>query len=249
MIAIMNQKGGVGKTTTAFNLSYGLTMKNKKVTVLDMDPQGHLTTCFGLDMRSVPGIDAVLLDGAGIEEVMIEVRENLILVPSGPRLGEVEFMNKGGASRGMLLKNALADKMTGQDYVIMDCPPSIAMLGMNALIAADEVMMPVTGDYLALHGVSRLMSVFRHIEKGLRHNLKKWVVVTRYQERRRLAQEVRGKLLEYFPGQVLKTHIRENVTLAESPSFGKTVFEFKKGSNGAEDYLSLTDDLISRRVH
>lgn len=248
MIAVMNQKGGVGKTTTALNLSHGLTMSGKKVTILDMDPQGHLTASFGIDMREHPGLDNVLLDGESITDMKIEVRENLFLVPAGPRLGEVEYLKEGGSERGMRLKQALKGKMRNQDYVIIDCPPSTAMLGMNALIAADEVLIPVSGDYLALHGVARLMTIFRQIEKTLRKTMKKWVVVTRFHGQRRLANEVRDKLKEYFPGQVLKTAIRENVSLAESPSFGQTIFEFKKNSNGADDYMSLTSDILKGRT-
>ncbi len=248
MIAVMNQKGGVGKTTTALNLSHGLTISGKKVTILDMDPQGHLTASFGIDMREHAGLDSVLLDGESITNMKIEVRENLYLVPAGPRLGEVEYLKEGGPEHGMKLKQALKGKMRNQDFVIIDCPPSTAMLGMNALIAADEVLIPVSGDYLALHGVARLMTIFRQIEKTLRKTMKKWVVVTRFHSQRRLANEVRDKLKEYFPGQVLRTPIRENVSLAESPSFGQTIFEFKKNSNGADDYKSLTSDLLKGRT-
>ena len=148
----------------------------------------------------------------------------------------------------MKLKEALKGRLRNQDYIIIDCPPSTAMLGMNALIAANEVLIPVSGDYLALHGVSRLMSIFRQIEKVLRKSMKKWVVVTRFHGQRRLANEVRAKLMEYFPGQVLQTAIRENVVLAESPSYGQTIFEFNKNSNGAEDYMSLVDDLLQGRT-
>lgn len=247
MIAVMNQKGGVGKTTTTLNLAHALAKSGRRVIALDLDPQAHLTASFGIDNDACAGVDSLILDGAALDDVKQEVRDGLDLVPAGPRLGEVEQMRDGGSQRGWLLKKALADSVD-EDVVLIDCPPSAGLLAMNALLATDEILIPVSGDYLALHGLSRLMGILQHIEVSLNRVSRKWVVLTRFQERRRLAREVKDKLLEHFPQQVLATPIRENVSLAESPSFGQTIFEYQARSAGALDYRQLAGDLMAGRV-
>ncbi|WP_126454262.1 ParA family protein [Sulfuriflexus mobilis] len=247
MIAVMNQKGGVGKTTTTLNLAHALALAGKSVTVIDMDPQAHLTASFGAEMKMQSGIDEVLLGESDINDVRVKVRDKLQLIPAGTRLGELEQVATGGARRGWLLSDAVKG-LPGQDFVLIDCPPSSGMLTMNAMLAAKEMLIPVAGDYLSLHGLSRLLNILKHIETRLKHATKKWMVVTRFHGRRKLANEVRGKLMDYFPGQVLATPIRETVALAESPSFGQTIFEYQKSSNGAKDYLELADDLLKGRT-
>ncbi len=245
MIAVMNQKGGVGKTTTTLNMAHALALSGRDVTVLDMDPQAHLTTSFGAENSA--GADAVLLEGATIGEVEQRVREGIRLVSAGPRLGEAETMKAGGAQRGWLLDKAL-DAAGPREVVLVDCPPSAGLLAMNALLATREVLIPVAGDYLSLHGLSRLVGILQHIEQTLGRSSRKWVVLTRFHERRRLAREVKEKLLQHFPGQVLATPVRETVALAESPGFGKTIFEYQARSNGAADYRLLAGDLMAGRV-
>ena len=247
MIAVMNQKGGVGKTTTTLNLAHALAMTGKRITVIDMDPQSHLTASFGAEQPQQEGIDSVMRGDNTLNDVKIAIRENIDLVPAGARLGELEQISVGGARRGWLLDDALK-KEKGQDFIFIDCPPSSGMLTMNALLAAKEMLIPVSGDYLALHGLSRLLTILKHVEQRLKHVTKKWLVVTRFHSRRKLAQEVHNKLLNYFPGQVLATAIRENVSLAESPSYGKSIFEYKKSCNGAQDYRDLADDLLNGRT-
>ncbi len=243
VIAVINHKGGVGKTTTALNLAYALSMAGKKVTVIDADPQANLTASLGRLERGQTGLDAVLLDDVPLAEVRSEIRERLHLIPAGERLGEMDFVTAGGAQRGYRLRQAL-EKLRGEDFVLIDCPPSAGLLGMNTLLAANELLIPVASDYLSMQGLARLMGIIRHVEKSLKRRTKKWLVVTRFQERRRLARDVREKLLEHFPGNVLKTPIREAVALAESPSFGKSIFEYRRLSHGAQDYLALANDLI-----
>ena len=248
MIAVINQKGGVGKTTTTLNLAHALAQLGNKVLAIDLDPQAHLTAGFGSLRKNQQGIADVMLDGTDIKEVTIPVRENLELVPAGVRLGELEHVSKGGAKRGFLLRDALKNKTRGKDFVLIDCPPSSGILGMNALLAAKEVLIPVSGDFFALQGLSRLMGIFQHIEGSLKNKIDKWVVLTRFHERRRLAREVKDKVCDYFPQRVFKTHIRETVALAESPGFGQTIFEYQASGNGAKDYLALADDVINNRV-
>lgn len=248
MIAVINQKGGVGKTTTTLNLSHALAQYDKKVLVIDLDPQAHLTAGYGVLQREQEGIADVLLGDMEFKDVIKEIRENVSIVPAGSRLGELEHLTEGGAKRGFLLKEALKGNIADYDYVLVDCPPSSGILGMNALLAAEEVLVPVSGDFFALQGLSRLMSIFQHIESSLKRSTKKWVVLTRFHERRKLAKEVKGKILSYFPDCVFQTAIRETVALAESPGFGQTIFEYQPKCNGANDYRELAADVIDSRV-
>lgn len=248
----MNQKGGVGKTTTTLNLAHALALQGQKVLMLDMDPQGHLGSCFGIDSHKSAGMDNVLLDSERLQSAIIEARENLFLVPAGSRLGEIETMPQhgtGSGNTGYHLHNALALMDSKPfDYILVDCPPASGLLAMNAILACDEFIVPVTGDYLALQGLSRLIKVVSHIEQALQKTTKKWFVLTRFQKQRKLAQQIRDKMVGYFPNQVFATVIRENVALAESPGFAKTIFEYRPKSNGAEDYQRLAVDLLEQRT-
>lgn len=245
-IAIINQKGGVGKTTTAINLSHAIALKGHGVMAIDMDPQNHLTAGMGEETQSQSGIDEVLLGESNFSDKVIQSRENLQIVPAGNRLTEVELKVRG-VDGGYLLKKEVK-KLKKHDFVFMDCPPSAAVLSMNAILAAKEIIVPVSSDYLALHGMSRLMMTLEHIKKRLKHEMKVWVVLTRFHGRRRLAKEVQDKLKGYFPNGVLATPIREAVALAECPSYGQTIFEHQKKGNGANDYDALADDLLAKRT-
>ena len=248
VIAVINQKGGVGKTTTAMNVAHALSLEGKRVLLIDLDSQSHLTASLGMLKSGQRGIDEVLRGHCDIEDVMQEVRKKMFVIPAGEKLGELEFVSDADRKRGFRLSEALESIETRFDFIIIDCPPSAGLLGMNALLAAKELLIPVSSDFLSLQGLSRLMGIIKHIEGRLGLNLKKWLVVTRYQSRRRLAKDVVDKLLQHFPNQVLHTPVRESVSLAESPSFGKTIFDYKSNSTGAEDYESLAYDLAKRRV-
>lgn len=247
-IAVMNQKGGVGKTTTTLNLAHALARMGKRVVALDLDPQAHLTASFGMLGQSRPGMDEVLLNDVPVEEAFIELPDGLRMVASGERLAEVDQLKDGGAKRGSLLQAALSKTVDDADFVLIDCPPSAGLLSMNALFASREVLVPVSGDFLALHGLSRLMSILQQVEAMMGRRFSRWILLTRYNHHRRLAREVREKVTQYFPGEVLSTAIREAVSLAESPSFGQTIFQYQERSHGAEDYHSLARDLIERRT-
>ncbi len=250
-ISVINQKGGVGKTTTALNLGHALALGGHRVLLIDLDPQAHLTDCLGLHAYEGGGSDTVLVDGGRIEQSSLAVRDNLRLLPAGPRLGLFESEGGGpaGVARGWRLKRALDGVAgSGYDFVLIDAPPSAGLLTMNALMASQELLIPVASDYLSLHGLSRLMPILDHVDRTLKRRAGKWVVLTRFQRQRRLAREVRQKLYEHFPDNLMPTAIRENVSLAESPSYGQTIFEYKRRSYGACDYLSLAKNLLHREV-
>ena len=250
-IAVINQKGGVGKTTTSVNLAHALALQGQRVSLIDLDPQGHLSTCLALASREFDisrGMDAVLLEGEDIESVCCVLDSGVRVIPAGARLNEVEHLTTGGATRGMRLKEALQGRLADQDVLIIDCPPSSGLLAINALFAADEVLVPVVGDYLALCGVSQLMQTIRRFESISGKTLRTWFVLTRFHPRGRLAREVMDKLMRCFPGQVLGTAVRETVALAESPAHGKTIFEYRPKSHGAQDYQLLAQDLMQERA-
>lgn len=244
-IAVINQKGGVGKTTTTLNLAHALALLEHRVTVIDLDPQGHLSACLGVYDLAQKGIDLALLEQQALQNNVIQARDRLQLLSAGQRLGEIEQQQNIPRDR---LRTVLKDQFADQTCVLIDCPPSSGLLVVNALIAADTTLIPVVGDYLALHGLSYLMGTFRNFETALQKKIPFWLVLNRYQQRQRSDREIRDKLLTYFPGKILATPIRENVALAESPSFGKTIFEYRPHSSGAEDYRSLAEDLLYRRM-
>lgn len=248
VIAVINQKGGVGKTTTTMNLSHALAKKGFKVLSVDFDPQANLTVGFGALDRPQAGIGDALLANTPVKTLVKNVREKLDLLPAGDRLGEFEYLSEGGAKRGFMLQGLLKDNDWDFDFVLIDCAPTSGMLGMNALLAADEVMIPVASDFYSLQGVSRLMQIFDYVEKGLQRTTKKWFVLTRFNERRKMARNVREKIVHYFPDSVLLTPIRETVALAESPAFGKTIFDYRARNRGAEDYMNLAADIVNKQV-
>ncbi|MGR8929050.1 MAG: ParA family protein [Gammaproteobacteria bacterium] len=248
IVAVLNQKGGVGKTTTSVNLAHALARLGNKVTVIDLDPQCHLSVALGEVSRRRSGIDAVMIGNSRFSEQCLPVRENLNLVVAGPRLQEIEQLDTGGKHRGDLLRDAFANDLFDQDYIFIDCPPSSGILVANALIAADELLVPMTSDYLALQGLSHLMGTIKRFENALKRKYRLRLVMSRYIPTRRLSKEVLDTIKKYFPGQILATPIRETAALAECPSFGKTIFEYRPGWRSANDFKSLADDFINGRV-
>lgn len=247
LFAVINQKGGVGKTTTVANLSYALAERGKQVTVIDLDPQGSLSASLGIDTRNMAGIDEVLMDETDISDVIQVARENLYLIPAGKKLAQVEQLGGGSSAQAKRLKLAI-NQLEDQDFIFIDCPPASGFLVISALYAVEEVIIPVASEYLSLHGLSHLMGTFNMFEKSLGKKFKEWVVVTRFHQRRKLAQDVYNSLIEHFPNKVLSTPIRETSALAESPSFGQTIFEYRGNCNGADDYFSLSADLLEGRT-
>ncbi len=248
VIAVVNQKGGVGKTATTCNLSCALASRGKQVAVLDLDPQGHLSASLGVTEWRDGGVDSLIFEGEELGSVQSKVRENLFLVPPGQRLGELESSVKPSAEWGFRLREALAGQLSPFDYLLIDCPPASGMLVMNALMAADQILTPVVGDYLGLRGLSHLMMTLQRVQAASGKSYRHDIVLTRYHSRGRLAREVRDKLMTYFPGKVLATPVREIVAIAEAPSYGKSIFEYRRSSHGATDYGALAEDFLTHRV-
>lgn len=248
VVAVINQKGGVGKTTTTTNLSHALATMGKKVTVIDLDPQGHLALSFGVIDQQLSGIDEVMLGEKDISESIIQIRENLQLIVAGKRLKDIEQLSEGGAQRGDLLRKALHQHLVNQDFVFIDCPPSSSLLVANALFAVDEVIVPMAGDYLSLQGLSHMVGTIRQFEAALKKKYKLSLVMARYASTRRMSKTVLDKLQHYFPGQVLSTVIRETALLAECPGSGKTILEYRPGSRSARDFRNLSQDFLFERM-
>lgn len=249
IVAVLNQKGGVGKTTTTVNLAHALAKNGKAVTVIDLDPQRHLSVALGETSSVCTGIDSVMLGDCGLRQQMVISRPNLNLVVAGPRLQVIEQLTEGGSHRGDMLKNALhACDLTDQDFVLIDCPPSSGILVANALLAVDELLIPMTSDYLALQGLSHLMGTLRKFEQVLSKNYRTMLVMSRFVSNRRLSDDVLATIKRYFPNQVLRTVIRETSLLAECPSFGKTIFEYRPGCRSAQDFTNLALDFIEGKV-
>lgn len=248
VIAVLNQKGGVGKTTTSTNLTHALAKMGHKVTVIDLDPQGHLAVSLGVVTAGRAGIDEVMLGSSTIESHAMNVRDNLQLVVAGPRLQEIEQLSEGGAKRGDLLRKALHENLQDQDFVFIDCPPSSGVLVANALFAADEILIPMTSDFLSLQGLSHLMGTLKRFEKALNKKYRISLIMSRFATTRRISREVLSTLLKHFPGKVLPTVIREAAMLAECPSAGKTIHEYRPGSRSARDFRNLAKDFLEGKV-
>lgn len=248
LVAIINQKGGVGKTTTTVNLCHALAELGKKVTVIDFDPQGHLAVSFGIITHDISGIDLAMLKERTLEEVTLTVRENLQLIPAGSKLKDVEQMSSNGAPRGVLLRDALRGQLEDQDFIFIDCPPSSGLLVANALIATHEILVPMASDFLALQGLSHLMATVKRFEGALKRQYKISVVISRFMSTRRISGQVLNILLLHFPNQVLATVIRETALLAECPSFGQSILEYSPKSRSARDFRNLANDFLENRV-
>lgn len=248
VIAVINQKGGVAKTTTTANLAHALALMGRQVTVIDLDPQGHLSSFLGINQRDIQGMDTILMSDVRLKDTIIQARENLQLVPAGGRLDSIEQLTEGRLSRSKRLKDSIQNDLAGQDYVLIDCPPASGLLVIFALYSCNEVLIPVNGDYLSLHGLSHFLGTMHKVESAMGHRVKMQIAITRLHPRRRLARSIVKKLQEYFPGKILATTVREVAALAEAPSFGKTIFEYSTRSYGSEDYRTLAEDLDSGRM-
>jgi len=245
IVAILNQKGGVGKTTTTINLGAYLAKAGKKVLIVDFDPQGNATSGLGLAKETVETTSHdILFKPAEIVTAIHETelpRLNIIPTNSGLAAAEVQLVNK--PNRELLLKKALTG--LDYDYVLIDCPPALGLLTINALTAADQLLIPVQAEYYALEGLGQLLSVMQRVRQGLNTGLELLgVVVTMYDGRTSLSEQVYRELQKHFGDKLFKTIIPRNVRLAEAPSYGKPVSEHDKWSKGARAYKQLAKEMI-----
>lgn len=249
IIAIANQKGGVGKTTTAVNLSACLAKMGKKVLLIDIDPQGNATSGLGVDTKNLEtSIYDALINGTGMKDIITKTDyKNLYICPSDSALSgaEVELVNVMG--REYQLKTAVSDIKEDYDFVIMDCPPSLGMITLNAFTACDSVLVPIQCEYYALEGLSSLTGTIKRVKKVLNKNIDiEGVLLTMFDARTNLALQVVDEVKKFFPEKVYKTIIPRNVRLSEAPGFGEPVIVYDPASRGAESYLDLAEEVIER---
>ena len=240
-IAVMNQKGGTGKTTTTVSLAHGLARQGFRVLIVDMDSQGNVGVCLGGEGGN--NLYHVMVDNAAPEDAIVNVRENLDLLPSNNLLAKVEVHLAHVQQPARVMKSRFREVNT-YDYILLDCGPSLSLLNQNALFFADYVLIPVACDYLSLVGVKQILKTLRNVQEQLRHPITVMgVIPTFYDVRNRISHEVLRTLRRYFTDKVL-TPIRINTRLKEAPSKQQTIFEYAPRSAGAQDYESLVDSVV-----
>ena len=249
ILAVVNQKGGVGKTTTCINLSASLSKTTRKVLLVDLDPQSNATRCCGADPHGIStSINDLLLERSSADETVIQPDNiDFSLLPATPDLTEAEVMLISSEHKEYTLKKILSTLNTEYDYIIIDCPPSLNILTVNALSAASGVLIPVQCEFFALQGLSELITTIDTIKNSSNKDLTiKGIVRTMFDPRNNLATDVSAQLLKFFDDKVYRTIIPRNITLAEAPSHGMPVINYDKGSKGALSYLSLVGEIIKQ---
>ena len=248
MIAIANQKGGVGKTTTTVNLAAALAARDRRVLVLDMDPQGNAGSGLGVAANSLSkGVYEVMTSAVPIQEAIVStVTPGVDLLPSGQRLFGAEVELVGTPNRERVLKERLGGIREDYDYLLADCPPSLGLLTVNTLTAADSVMMPIQCEYYALEGLTQLLNAVRLIQQSLNPGLDiEGILLTMYDTRLNLSREVADEARKFFTGRVYKTLIPRNVRLSEAPSFGKPVIQYDPECIGSKCYILLAEEVMT----
>lgn len=249
-IAIFNQKGGVGKTTTCVNMAAALGAKGKKTLLVDVDPQGNSTSGVGVDKSEVyASTYDMLIDGVSARAITVETDyKNLNILPANMNLAGAELELSEREDRNSVLKKTLAILVMEYDYIIIDCPPSLGLLSINALVAADTLIVPLQCEYYALEGLSQLVSTVRTIKQHYNEHLElEGVLFTMYDSRLKLTQQVIEEVNKYFPGKSYSTMIPRSVKIAEAPSFGKPVIYYEKYSKPSFAYKKFVDEFLKNQ--
>lgn len=249
VIAVANQKGGVGKTTSAVNIAASLGAKGKNTLLVDIDPQGNSTSGVGFDRRSLETTSYdILINGAkGQDAVRQTAFAGLSVIPSSADLAAAEIELADIPAREAVLKNALAPLRAAYDYILIDCPPSLGLITTNALNAADSVLIPVQCEYYALEGLSQLMNSVQAVKRRYNDRLElEGVLLTMYDGRLNLTQQVVTEIKKYFPRKVFSTVIPRTVRLSEAPSYGQPILYYDRSNKGAQAYSTLTDEILKK---
>ncbi|NWJ44959.1 MAG: ParA family protein [Chloroflexi bacterium] len=251
IIAIANQKGGVGKTTTAVSLSAGLAAEGYRILLVDSDPQGNATGSLGINKREleVSLYEVLVGESTATQAILASGRERLELLPASVELAgaEVELTSLTDDERAFRLKMALEPVRSRFDYILIDCPPSLGQITVNALTAADGVIIPIQCEYLALEGLTQLKNTIDLVTAALNPRLTIFgIIMTMYDGRTNLALQVVEEVKKYFPEQIFNTVVPRSVRLSEAPSFGQSIFEYDPNSRGAQAYKILTREMVAR---
>lgn len=248
-IAFVNQKGGVGKTTTTLNLGAGLALEGKKVLLIDTDPQGNLSISAGVNLKDDDLTIYDVLKGSVAPVDAIVHLENYDIIPADIMLSGAEIELSGVPGREMILKEALEKISKKYDYILIDCPPSLSTITLMGLVACDSVIIPVQSQYLALNGVAQLLETIELVRKRMSPQLRiAGVLATMYDSRMNLHKEVLETIKEAFPDQIFNTTISNNVALSEAPGFGQDIFKYNPRSKGAQQYKELVKELLGKEI-
>lgn len=249
VIAVVNQKGGVGKTTTTVNLCAYIGRKRKRVLMVDLDPQGNASSGFGVEKGGLENtVYDVLVNDVPVTEAIIKTTaKNVDILPTNINLAGAEVELVSAISREQILRNALKEVSDNYDYIFIDCPPSLGLLTINGLTAANGIIVPIQGEYYALEGLTQLIDTINIVKKKLNPELSIiGVVLTMFDKRTQLTRQVKDEVIKYFGDRVFKTNIPRNVRLAEAPSHGMAISDYDFNSKGGKAYEALASEVISR---